>query len=257
MKVYFIIIFFIIGTVLGSFYNVVGYRLSKNQSLIKPGSHCVNCNHKLKVWELIPILSYIFLKGKCSNCKQKISSFYPIIELITGLLFAVSFYSFGFSYDLLLVLSVVSLFSIVIVSDLNFYIIPDQVNIFFAVVIFIINILNYGFKVASKYLVFGLIMFLFMYFVMLLGNLLFKKESLGGGDIKLLFVLGMCLPIQLSFVSLIVSVILALPLSIYLLFSHKDRVLPFGPFLVSGTLLILMLKIDVNQINQLLNIFII
>ena len=131
MKIYFTIVFFLLGTILGSFYNVVGYRLCKNESIIKPGSHCPKCNHKLSFLELIPVLSYIFLKGRCKVCKEKISLFYPLIELFTGLLFATCFYSFGFSYDLIIGLALVSLLSIVIVSDVNFYIIPDEVTIFF------------------------------------------------------------------------------------------------------------------------------
>ena len=75
MFIYYLIVTFIFGTVLGSFYNVVGYRLPKNESLIKPSSHCPKCNHKLGPSELIPILSYIIQRGKCKNCKQKISLF--------------------------------------------------------------------------------------------------------------------------------------------------------------------------------------
>ena len=77
MELFCLIIFFIIGTVFGSFYNVVGYRLPKGESIIYPSSHCPNCNNKLKTLELIPVLSYIFQKGKCKHCQTKISAFYP------------------------------------------------------------------------------------------------------------------------------------------------------------------------------------
>ena len=93
MKIYFTIVFFLLGMILGSFYNVVGYRLCKNESIIKPGSHCPKCNHKLSFLELIPVFSYVFLKGRCKACKEKISLFYPLIEFFTGLLFATCFYS--------------------------------------------------------------------------------------------------------------------------------------------------------------------
>ena len=73
---------FIVGIVFGSFFNVVGLRLPKNESLISPRSHCVNCNHILDWYELIPVFSYLFLKGKCRKCKQKISMQYPLIEII-------------------------------------------------------------------------------------------------------------------------------------------------------------------------------
>ncbi|MCI5733808.1 MAG: prepilin peptidase [Tenericutes bacterium] len=248
MKIYFTIVFFLLGTILGSFYNVVGYRLCKNESIIKPGSHCPKCNHKLSFLELIPVLSYIFLKGRCKACKEKISLFYPLIELFTGLLFATCFYSFGFSYDLLISLSLVSLLSIVIVSDVNFYIIPDEVTIFFGILIIIINILKYGFVSSLTYILYGVIMFLFMYLIMILGKFMFKEEALGGGDVKLLFVLGLTLPIMSSFLSLILATLIAFPISLYLLLSKKDKIIPFGPFLVLGTLIIFLMKIDINTV---------
>lgn len=248
MKIYFTIVFFLLGMILGSFYNVVGYRLCKNESLIKPGSHCPKCNHKLSFLELIPVFSYIFLKGRCKACKEKISIFYPLIEFFTGLLFATCFYSFSFSYDLLISLSLVSLLSIVIVSDVNFYIIPDEVTIFFGILIIIINILKYGFVSSLTYILYGVIMFLFMYLIMILGKFMFKEEALGGGDVKLLFVLGLTLPIMSSFLSLILATLIAFPISLYLLLSKKDKIIPFGPFLVLGTLIIFLMKIDINTV---------
>ena len=88
-----IVIFFIMGLIFGSFYNVVAYRLSNNISLINPvRSMCPNCKKELGILELIPIFSYVFLKGKCSICKEKISLFYPFIELLTGINFSLSYY---------------------------------------------------------------------------------------------------------------------------------------------------------------------
>lgn len=251
MRIVYLITFFILGTVLGSFYNVVAFRLAKKESIIKPRSHCPKCNHVLKPYELIPILSFIIQRGRCRNCQEKISVFYPLMEFFSGILFAVSFYSFGFTYELLIAISLVSLFIIVTVTDLNYYIIPDEINIAFAIIIFIINILIHGIRGALNYLFYGLIMFLFMYALMLMGNFLFKQESLGGGDIKLLFVLGMVMPIVLSFFGLTLGAFLALPVSIYLFIKHKDKVLPFGPFLVAGFLILYLLKIDVKDIYNL------
>lgn len=240
---------------MGSFYNVVGFRLSNNGSLINPkNSYCPNCKHKLSAIDLIPILSYLFLGGKCRYCKQKISAFYPFIEFITGVLFAVAFYSFGFSYELVIALLLVSYFAIVIVSDLNYYIIPDEVTLTMGILIMIVNGLNYGFVTSFKYMLFGLIMFLFMYVVGILGRLMFKQEALGGGDIKMLFVLGMTLPILLSFYGIILGTCLALPISIYLMIKHNDKVIPFGPFLVAGFLIIYLLKIDINDLYRLFSI---
>ncbi len=253
MQIYFIILFFILGTVFGSFYNVVGFRLCNNQSIIKPRSHCPKCKHQLSSLELIPIISYIFLGGKCKNCKQKISIFYPLIELFTGILFAVSFYSFSFTPDLLLALILSSMFSIILVTDLNYYIIPDEVNIASCILVFIINIIKFNFLTALKYLGYGFIMFLSMYLLMLIGNKLFKEETLGGGDIKLIFVLGMTLPLALSFTGIFLAALIALPVSIYILIKNKDKAIPFGPFLVGSFLILFLLKIDVADIIKILS----
>ena len=91
-------------------------------------------------------------------------------------------------------------------------------------------------------------MFLFMYLIMILGKFMFKEEALGGGDVKLLFVLGLTLPIMSSFLSLILATLIAFPISLYLLLSKKDKIIPFGPFLVLGTLIIFLMKIDINTV---------
>lgn len=253
MQTFLLILFFILGTVFGSFYNVVGFRLCNNQSIIKPRSHCPKCKHQLSSLELIPIISYIFLGGKCKKCKQKISIFYPLIELFTGILFAVSFYSFSFTPDLLLALILSSMFSIILVTDLNYYIIPDEVNMASCILVFIINIIKFGFLTALKYLGYGLIMFLSMYLLMLIGNKIFKEETLGGGDIKLIFVLGMTLPLALSFTGIFLAALIALPVSIYILIKNKDKAIPFGPFLVGSFLILFLLKIDVADIIKILS----
>ena len=248
MEIFYIILFFIFGCVFGSFYNVVAFRLSNNESLIRPRSHCPKCMHELSWYELIPVISFVIQKGRCRCCKEKISIFYPLMELFCGILFAISYYSFGFSYELLMALALSSMFIIIVVTDLNYYIIPDEVNVFFAILIFIINIFIHGIVGALKYLGFGFIMFLFMYGLMLIGNFFFKQESLGGGDIKLLFVLGMISPLILSFFGLTLGAFLALPASLFLYLKHKDKILPFGPFLVGAFLIIYLLKIDAQVI---------
>lgn len=253
MQVFLIILFFILGTIFGSFCNVVGFRLANGKSLINPKrSYCPECGNTLKALDLIPILSFIFLKGRCRYCHEKISYFYPVMELFAGILFAVSFYSFGFSYELLLSLVFSVFFVIIIVTDLNYYIIPDEVNIAFAIFIFIINIFIHGFMGALLYLCYGLVLFLAMYLLMRLGNFIFKQESLGGGDIKLCLALGMTLPLLLSFVGIALSALLALPISLYLYLRNHDKKLPFGPFLVAGFFILFLFKIDINTVYSFL-----
>lgn len=248
MEIVYLIIFFIFGIVFGSFYNVVGIRLCKNESLLFPGSHCDNCNHKLKFYENIPIISYIFLRGKCKACHKRISVMYPMVEFITGVLFSLSFYSFGFSIELIVVLLTVSLFSIVIVTDLNYYIIPDSILVIYAVLIFILNIISKGIFDACTYVFYGFLMFLFMFVLMKLGNALFKEESLGGGDIKLMAALGCNMVPLLSFASLTIGAVLALPISLYIYKANKDRIIPFGPFILVGFLIIMFSKVDINSL---------
>ena len=90
---------FVLGLLFGSFYNVVGLRLPKGESIVFPGSHCPKCGHKLMWYENIPLISYIFLKGRCKKCKCRISAWYPVIELLTAMLFLISYYVFGISSE--------------------------------------------------------------------------------------------------------------------------------------------------------------
>jgi len=254
MNIYYIIAFFILGTILGSFYNVVGFRLPRNESILNPKhSYCESCKHPLGFTSLIPIFSYLFLGGKCKYCKAKISLFYPFIELLTGSLFAVSYYSFGLSPNLLISLSLVSLFSIVIVSDLNYLMIPDEVTLITGIVISISILFRDNFDILLQSLGSGVLLFTVMYGIMLLGDFLFKRESLGGADIKLMFIAGLVLGPLLGLLVIFVSSVIALPVSILLYMINKEKVIPFGPFIVFSILLLFFLKVDVSR---LLGIFI-
>ena len=244
--------FFVVGCLLGSFYNVVGIRIPKNESIVFPGSHCMKCGHELKWYELIPIFSYLFLKGRCRNCKDKISLIYPFIELFTGIIFAVSYYSFGFSYDLLISLVIGTLLVLVIVSDVNYMIIPDRFIVISAILIVIINFLKLGFLDGLISVGYGIIGFLMLYLIMLLGNLLFKKESLGGADIKLFFVVGLIFPPLGALLVLVISCFLALPVALILCLKNKENIIPFGPFIVLSLLFVYFTKLDFSKIFDFL-----
>ncbi len=252
MDIYYIIFFFVLGTILGSFYNVIGFRLPKGESILKPKhSYCPTCKHSLGALELIPIFSFLFLGGKCKHCRGKISIFYPFIELLTGSLFAVSYYSFGMSWDFVIALSLVSLFSIVIVSDLNYLMIPDEVTFITGIVISLSILIKSNFSIFLQSLGSGVLLFTIMYCVMLLGDFLFKKESLGGADIKLMFIAGLVLEPLLGVCVIFVSSVVALPVSILLYAINKEKVIPFGPFIVFSILLLFFLKVDVSRILSL------
>lgn len=232
MNILYLIIFFILGLHMGSFLTVIGLRLPKKENFTTTRSHCDSCGHILGATEMIPILSYILQKGRCRHCGAKVDVLSTYIEFFTGALFAVAFYAFGFSYELLIALGIVSLLMIVVVSDITYLIIPDEVLAFFSVYFLIIQILNLGLLGAGKQLLSGLFLFGVMYLIMILGNKMLKKESLGGGDIKMMFVFGLVLDPLLGALSIFLASVIALPISLILLKHQRERVIPFGPFLL-------------------------
>lgn len=254
MDILYLIMFFILGTVLGSFYNVLAIRIPNKESIIYPSSHCERCGHRLRWYELIPILSFVIQKGKCRNCKSKLSLLYPFSELALGLLFMVSYYSFGFSYELIISLILSSVMILVTVSDLTYMMIPDRFIFVPSIMILLIKLIFMGFKTFIFSLISGVLCFIIMFLIMKFGEFLFKKECLGGADVKLMFLSGISLEPFLSLLVIILASFIALPVSLLLLFRHKENIIPFGPFLVIGILVILFLKLDATSIvNFLIN----
>lgn len=239
-----IVIFFIMGLIFGSFYNVVAYRLSNNISLINPvRSMCPNCKKELGILELIPIFSYVFLKGKCSICKEKISLFYPFIELLTGINFALSYYLSGFSIDLLIMLILFSYFSIVIYSDFKYMIIPDEVTIVTVVLTLILIII----KGLYLNILVGFISFLSTYLFAKIISLILKKDAMGGGDIKLMFFVGLLLNYN-ALLAFFISSFLAFPAAFYVTVKNKNSKIAFGPFILLATIIIYIFKLDLINI---------
>lgn len=233
---------------MGSFYHVVATRLSLDESIIRPGSHCPKCNHFLSWYENIPILSYLILKGKCKNCHSKIPISYLIVEVITGLLFAVSYHVFGMSLELLVALVFISSLIIVIVSDIEYMIILDEVLVAASLLIIIIYLFGLGLE-ATAYHIYGAIgAFLVMYALKILGDKAFKKESLGGGDIKLLFLFGLVLGFSMSICTIFLATFIAFPIALIILFSNRENIIPFGPFLSMAAIIILISKLNLDDI---------
>lgn len=253
MTVVIYIIMFIIGTIFGSFYNVVGYRIPKNESIIYPKSHCPNCNHNLKWYELIPIISYIMQKGKCKKCGKKISPFYLIFELITGILFMTSYIIFGFKPYLIIALTFISMLIIVTISDSLYMIIPDSVLLTFGLLLLIEIGIIYGPSKVLISILNGSISFIFMYLLKKFGNFIFKRESMGDGDIKLLFITGMILTFPIAVLGIFVGSVIGLPISIILVKKNSGHIIPFGPFLAAGAILLLLTKVDINTIINFYN----
>ena len=248
MEIIYIVFIFIIGCIFGSFFNVVGYRVPNELSIVRPGSFCPKCKHSLKWYELIPIFSYLIQKGKCRSCKTKISIIYPVVEFTTGILFASSYFIFGFSYQFLISIIVSSFTMIVIVSDINYLIIPDEVTLFFCIFMFLVKLATEGVEKAILAVFSGLFLFGLMYLIMRLGNFIFKKESLGGGDVKLMFFVGMTVGPILGMFSIFLSSLIALPLSLLVFLKNNDNVIPFGPFILIATFAIILFGMEANNI---------
>ena len=229
---------FVLGLLFGSFFYCMGIRLSQNESLIRPPSHCDYCNHRLGILDLIPIFSFIFLKGKCRYCHKKISMEYLLYELLKGILFVASYSKFQISYAFFISILLSSLVVLIFITDFKYMIILDSPLIVSVLLIFILKWFYFGLNAALLSLGHGLCMFLTMLAIGKFGNLVFKKESLGGGDIKFSFVMGMVLTYQFSMVALILSTFLALPYAIGSMYFSKAHEVPYGPFLVSSVFLV-------------------
>ena len=252
MNIIYIIYMFVIGTIMGSFFNVIGYRLSKNESAIKPRSHCEFCGHILAWYELIPIISFLIQGGKCRKCRAKLSWWYPLIEIITGLFFVGCYLYYGFTYDLLLALIISSVLIITCISDFNYLVILDEVLVVSSLAALVVIFLKEGFNGLIISLLSGLLMFFFMLMVKIVGDKAFKRESLGGGDIKLSLFIGLVLGYKLSFINLVLASFLALPVAFYYLVKLKDREVPFGPFLIISTFIIYIFSTQILDFIDLL-----
>lgn len=248
MTIYMFICFFAIGAIFGSFYYVVAWRIPRGESIVSPPSHCPNCNHRLGPLELIPIFSFLFQGGKCKSCKKKISIFYPLFEIICGLLFGFAFLSYGLCLDLIIVLTFISMIMIIMLSDYYYMIISDGVLLFCAVLIFLEMFIIHGWFFSLMHVLYGVIAFVVMYLLKLFGDFLFKKESMGGGDIKLLFTFGLMFGWQMSIVSIFIASIIGLPISLIVMKKNSDHVLPFGPYLGVSALIIVLFQININMV---------
>ena len=223
---------FVLGICLGSFYNVVGLRVPKKESIVSPGSHCTSCNYTLKPYDLIPILSYIFLKGKCRKCGTRVSVKYPIFELLTGLIFVglylvnegdlVTFAFQSFFISVLLILTI---------SDFAYHLIPDKILLSTFPLLVPIGIWLSDETIGS-HLLGGIVFF---------GGLLLiaylTKGGMGGGDIKLFGLIGLTMGLTDTFIVFFIACLVGSVVGISIKLVKKDtKVIPFGPYIAIGVL---------------------
>jgi leader peptidase (prepilin peptidase) / N-methyltransferase len=228
------ILLFIYGIALGSFYNVVGLRVPIGKSIVAPRSSCPTCGHQLKAFELIPVLSYILQGGKCRVCKTGISPIYPIYELLCGVLFATAPLVVGWTSELLVALTLISLFIIILVSDVAYMLIPDKVLLVFA-----------GFFLLERVVIplspwWDSVLGAAIGFILLLAIALISKGGMGGGDIKLFallgFVLGSKIVLLAFFLSTLFGALIGI-IGITIGVFKRKKPIPFGPFIAAGTLI--------------------
>lgn len=240
------IFFFLLGSAIGSFLNVCIYRIPREKSIVKPPSACPGCEKPIRPYDNIPILSYILLKGKCRNCGTKISIRYPLVELLTGILFLLLYQKFGLTFELIVFIIFSALLIVISFIDLDFQIIPDILSIGGVVLGFILAIIRPFFRYLDPR--FGIRDSL--YGIALGGGLLFaiawlyqfftKREGMGGGDIKLLGMIGAFCGwkgVVFSLVSgSVLGTVVGIPLMIL---KGKDSkyAIPFGPFLSLGAII--------------------
>ncbi len=238
---------FAIGLCIGSFLNVCIYRLPRNQSILHPPSHCPNCQNSLKWYDNIPLLSYSLLKGRCRNCQIPISARYPLVEILTGILFLLSFlhHPIGLSFlSFLLLLKnlvFISLLLPIFFIDLDKQIIPNSLSY-----MIIVTGLIFGGLTGSLLpnLVGAMIGGALFMTIRLLGSFFLKEEAMGMGDIKLATGIGAFLAWKVGLISFFISFLLGAVIVIILLLTHlkkkKDKI-PFAPFLIGATLISLFL----------------
>lgn len=266
-EVIYIIFIFILGLYFGSFFTKIGYRLPNNKSSIGSKSKCTNCNHELGILETTPLLSYILLKGKCKNCGDKISIIYPIFELLTAILYVVCYLNFKVEYPEILNIIFACLFisSLIIITicDIKYMIIPNEILFFFGALLVILKMyiiyesnnnltfIDMGYELL--FIIFdGIKMFIIMYIIRLVGNLIFKTDSMGGGDIKMISYVSLIIGWKMSIVVIFLGSFLALPLSIIKMYTKKEHMLAFGPYLAVATMVLFIFKIDFETIMEFL-----
>jgi len=248
---------FILGSLWGSFSNVCIYRLPEKGNVVSARSKCRNCQKKISWFDNIPFISYIILRGKCRNCGFKISFQYFVVELLVALGFLISFHFFGFSIATLLLFILTIFFVIIFFIDLKHFIIPNELTFPLMAIGFLKsfdpNLNQYLFPNYINSLIGGVVGYLIIWFIIFAYKRLRNKEGMGLGDAKLLSAMGFWFGwISIPFI-LFFSSFVALGFAIPSLVNKSKTMssqIPFGPYLVLGCVLYLVL---IEQIIKYLN----
>ena len=245
-KIGFNFFIFVLGLTVGSFLNVCIYRLPREKSIIKPRSHCPNCNKLIRWFDNIPLLSFIALSGKCRYCKAKISFQYFIVELLTGLLFLLFYNNFGFTFFSLIYIIFVCGLIIATFVDFNFRIIPDEINMGGIILGLIVSFIYPYLHNSSSHLIGLYRSFLgivigggIIWITGIIGDFIFKKETMGGGDVKLLAMIGAFLGWKLAVLTFFISPIFGAVVGIIIKLKTKSSLIAYGPYLSLSSIIAL------------------
>lgn len=236
MQIMIIIFLTILGAIMGSFLGCMGYRIPNKIKTTYPSSFCADCGKPLKWYMNIPIISYIFLKGKCAYCGKPINFIYPFVEIAGALLFLCNYLLFGFTINFFIATIITCMLLVTIVSDFMYYYISDRVLIIGSLALLAVNYYFLDIHDVFYNIIAAVIIFIVMYFIKICGNITFRKESLGDGDIKLMGVIALGLGLINSFVTLFIGSLVGLIFSLILMKKNKEGIIPFGPFLLIGAL---------------------
>ena len=250
LEIWIPLLIFLFGLAIGSFLNVCIYRIPlPDVSIHSPRrSFCPECNNPISVYDNIPVLSYLLLRGKCRYCQAKISVIYPLIELATAGLFLLMFYHFGLTLEFLLALAFIAVLLPISVIDARYYIIPN-------VLIVTGLILGFGIVCAIAYqradvwyllirLIGAVAGGLTLWLIAVIGSAILRKKAMGGGDIKLMALIGLFLGAWPQLVMVIAFSALsgAIVGSALIISGRKSRQspIPYGPFLAGAAVLVLL-----------------
>lgn len=254
---------FIYGLLFGSFFNVLIYRLPLGQSILFPASHCPNCNHKLSWFENIPVLSFLFLGGKCKSCKTKISLQYPLVEFATGIYSIILFFvlfdkiQWAMSGNLWNWLEVfwqyftLLLFIPLAIIDIKHYIIPDEITIPAIIISFAISFFP-GTITPLQSLIGASVGIGFWLLSVFIGKVILKRnDTIGGGDIKFLIWIGMIFGFQTALAAIFIGSAIGVIVSGTLILFKKiesENHIPFCPYLCAGILIFTILEKEILQL---------
>lgn len=245
MQIIITIYIVILGLVIGCFLNVCIYRIPTSQSIISPPSHCKSCGTRLRPLDLVPVFSYIFLRGKCRYCGEKVSARYPMVEGLTAAVFVLLYYRLSFSIEFLAALILSCILICIAFIDFDLKIIPNGLVIsgfIIGVALSVYNlfypVLMYGDRIWYNPLIGMASGAGFLLLVVVVGAIVYKSyDAMGMGDVKLLVVIGLFLGWRLTIVALLLAVILAAITSLVLMLFKKLTVkstIAFGPFIALG-----------------------